>query len=61
VVTEDDFVPASSGTLPAPLTVAQIKAAELVALSRAPEDVLMDRAARAVARVVREELVAAGH
>ena len=42
------------------MTVAQIKAAELVALSRAPEDVLMDRAARAVARVVREELVAAG-
>lgn len=59
-MTEDDVVPASSGTLPAPLTVAQIKAAELVALSHAPEDVLMDRAARAVARVVRDELVAAG-
>lgn len=42
------------------MTVAQIKAAELVALSRAPEEVLMDRAARAVARVVRDELAAAG-
>lgn len=42
------------------MTVAQIKAAELVALSHAPEDVLMDRAARAVARVVRDELVKAG-
>jgi hydroxyethylthiazole kinase-like uncharacterized protein yjeF len=32
----------------------------LVALSRVPEEVLMDRAARAVARVVREELAKAG-
>lgn len=42
------------------MTIAQIKEAELVALSHAPEDVLMDRAARAVARVVREELTKAG-
>jgi len=42
------------------MTVAQIMEAESVALSRAPEDVLMDRAARAVARVVREELTKAG-
>jgi hydroxyethylthiazole kinase-like uncharacterized protein yjeF len=61
VVTDDTEVPIPSAALPAPLTVAQIKEAELVALSHAPEDVLMDRAARAVARVVREELVAAGH
>ncbi len=60
VVTDDNEVPVPSSALPAPMTVAQIKNAELVALSRAPEDVLMDRAARAVARVVREELVAAG-
>ena len=60
VVTDDTEVPIPSAALPAPLTVAQIKEAELVALSHAPEDVLMDRAARAVARVVREELVAAG-
>ena len=60
MVTQDDVVPAFSGSLPAPMTVAQIKGAELVALSHAPEEVLMDRAARAVARVVREELVAAG-
>ena len=60
VVTDDTEVPVPSPALPSPLTVAQIKQAELVALSHAPEDVLMDRAARAVARVVREELVAAG-
>jgi hydroxyethylthiazole kinase-like uncharacterized protein yjeF len=42
------------------MTVAQIREAELVALSRESEDVLMDRAARAVARVVREELTKAG-
>lgn len=42
------------------MTIAQLKTAELVALSHAPEGVLMDRAARAVARVVREELSKAG-
>ena len=42
------------------MTVAQIKEVELVALSRSTEEVLMDRAARAVARVVREELTKAG-
>ena len=42
------------------MTVAQIKEAERVALSHASESVLMDRAARAVARVVREELTKAG-
>jgi len=60
-VTDDTEVPAPSGApLPAPMTVAQIKEAEVVALSHAPEDVLMDRAARAVARVVRDELTKAG-
>lgn len=58
-MTEDDVVPAFSGSLPAPMTIAQIKEAELVALSHASEDVLMDRAARAVARVVRDELTRA--
>lgn len=60
-VTEDDDVPMASGTpLPPALTVDQIKQAEGIALSHVPEEVLMDRAARAVARVVREELSRAG-
>lgn len=60
-MSDDTKVPAPPGApLPAPMTVAQIRAAELVALSRAPEDVLMDRAARAVARAAREELTKAG-
>ncbi len=59
-VTDDDVVPAFSGSLPAPMTVAQIREAESVALSHASEDTLMDRAARAVARVVKDELTRSG-
>ncbi len=42
------------------MTVAQIREAESVALSHASEDTLMDRAARAVARVVKDELTRSG-
>lgn len=44
--------------LPPALSVAQIKEAEQRSLALASDDILMDRAARAVARVVKDALVA---
>ena len=53
--------PASSGApLPPALSVAQIREAEQRSLALSSDDTLMDRAARAVARAVKDALVASG-
>lgn len=58
-MTDTDDAPTPGVTpLPPALAVARIREAEEAALALASEDTLMDRAARAVARVVREALVA---